>query len=203
MAEAVTEMPRSRSTASQSLEPAPLPLREPVVSGVWIAPPRRSRRSVSVVLPASGWEMMPNVRRRATAASSAASARAASAAACVASDALSGARRAGRGRRATGRGRATGPRLRRARAAQRRGRKLRPNRRGGPLFVANKHSPPCPDDAHRPPPRLRDHGAHRRQQALLHRDDGPAARQALRQPGRRLAPTTSSTPTRRAARART
>jgi len=30
----------------------------------WIAPPARSSRSVSVVLPASGCEMIANVRRR-------------------------------------------------------------------------------------------------------------------------------------------
>ena len=31
----------------------------------WIAPPNSSSFSVSVVLPASGWEMMAKVRRRA------------------------------------------------------------------------------------------------------------------------------------------
>ncbi|MFP5407484.1 MAG: hypothetical protein ACLGHY_14495 [Gammaproteobacteria bacterium] len=33
---------------------------------IWIAPENSSSFSVSVVLPASGWEMMPKVRRRPT-----------------------------------------------------------------------------------------------------------------------------------------
>src|SRR5579883_2128520 len=50
--EVTTEMPRRRSPLART-EPAS-----------WIAPPARSRCSVSVVLPASGWEMIAKVRRR-------------------------------------------------------------------------------------------------------------------------------------------
>src|SRR5690606_18454695 len=58
-------MPRSFSSAIQSevaWRAALRPLTEPAV---WIAPPNSSSFSVSVVLPASGWEMMAKVRRRA------------------------------------------------------------------------------------------------------------------------------------------
>ncbi len=63
--EVTTEMPRSRSIPIQSdrvRRRSPLARTLPAS---WIAPPARSRRSVSVVLPASGWEMMAKVRRRA------------------------------------------------------------------------------------------------------------------------------------------
>src|SRR5690349_24714862 len=58
-------MPRSFSSAIQSdvaWRAALRPLTEPAI---WIAPPNSSSFSVSVVLPASGWEMMAKVRRRA------------------------------------------------------------------------------------------------------------------------------------------
>jgi hypothetical protein len=52
--------------SSQS-EVAYLPLlRAFTVPAIWIAPPNSSSFSVSVVLPASGWEMMAKVRRLAT-----------------------------------------------------------------------------------------------------------------------------------------
>jgi hypothetical protein len=60
----VTEMPRSFSSAIQSdvaWRAAFRPFTEPAI---WIAPPNSSSFSVSVVLPASGWEMMAKVRRR-------------------------------------------------------------------------------------------------------------------------------------------
>jgi hypothetical protein len=41
-------------------------LRALTVPAIWIAPENSSSFSVSVVLPASGWEMMPKVRRRCT-----------------------------------------------------------------------------------------------------------------------------------------
>ena len=40
-------------------------LRDFTEPAIWIAPPNSSSFSVSVVLPASGWEMIANVRRRA------------------------------------------------------------------------------------------------------------------------------------------
>jgi hypothetical protein len=59
-------MPRCFSMSSQS-EVANLPLLRPLtVPASWIAPPNSSSFSVSVVLPASGWEMMAKVRRLAT-----------------------------------------------------------------------------------------------------------------------------------------
>ena len=58
-------MPRSASTFIQSeRERRTLP-RALTAPDIWIAPPNSSSFSVSVVLPASGWEMMANVRRRA------------------------------------------------------------------------------------------------------------------------------------------
>src|SRR5512135_3874929 len=63
MTELATEMPRSCSTAIQS-EVANLPLFLALtVPAIWIAPPNSSSFSVSVVLPASGWEMIAKVRR--------------------------------------------------------------------------------------------------------------------------------------------
>src|SRR6201996_8597084 len=64
--EVTTEMPRSRSIFIQServLRRSPLALTWPARL---MAPPNSSSFSVSVVLPASGWEMIANVRRRAT-----------------------------------------------------------------------------------------------------------------------------------------
>src|SRR4029079_14750563 len=64
--EVTTEMPRSRSIFIQSdrvFRRSPLALTCPARL---MAPPTSSSFSVSVVLPASGWEMIANVRRRAT-----------------------------------------------------------------------------------------------------------------------------------------
>ena len=64
--ELATDMPRSFSIAIQS-EVAYLPLlRALTVPAAWIAPPNNNSFSVRVVLPASGWEIIANVRRRAT-----------------------------------------------------------------------------------------------------------------------------------------
>src|SRR3569832_614426 len=66
MTEVTTEMPRSRSIFIQServLRRSPLALTWPARL---IAPPNSYSFSVSVVLPASGCEMMAKVRRRAT-----------------------------------------------------------------------------------------------------------------------------------------
>ena len=63
-------MPRSRSIFIQServLRRSPLALTWPARL---MAPPNSSSFSVSVVLPASGWEMIAKVRRRATSAAS-------------------------------------------------------------------------------------------------------------------------------------
>src|SRR5258707_15889233 len=63
-------MPRSRSIFIQServLRRSPLALTWPARL---IAPPNSKSFSVSVVLPASGWEMIAKVRRRATSAAS-------------------------------------------------------------------------------------------------------------------------------------
>ncbi len=63
-------MPRSRSIAIQSERVA----RRSRLALTWparlMAPPNNSSFSVSVVLPASGWEMMAKVRRRSTSAAS-------------------------------------------------------------------------------------------------------------------------------------
>jgi len=61
----VTEMPRSFSNAIQSDVAWRAALRPFTEPAIWIAPPNSNSFSVSVVLPASGWEMMANVRRRA------------------------------------------------------------------------------------------------------------------------------------------
>ena len=65
MALEVTEMPRSRSNAIQSEVTCRSARRPLTVPAKWIAPPYSRSFSVSVVLPASGWEMMAKVRRRA------------------------------------------------------------------------------------------------------------------------------------------
>ena len=63
-------MPRSRSIFIQS-ERVDARFRLAFTSPAsWMAPPNSSSFSVSVVLPASGWEMMAKVRRRATSAAS-------------------------------------------------------------------------------------------------------------------------------------
>ena len=63
-------MPRSRSIAIQSERVE----RRSRLALTWparlMAPPNSSSFSVSVVLPASGWEMMAKVRRRSTSAAS-------------------------------------------------------------------------------------------------------------------------------------
>ena len=58
-------MPRSFSSSSQSAVTARADLRALTVPASAIAPPNSSSFSVSVVLPASGWEMIAKVRRRA------------------------------------------------------------------------------------------------------------------------------------------
>src|SRR5579885_3416909 len=57
-------MPRSFSSAIQSEVAWRAALRLFTEPAIWIAPPNSSSFSVSVVLPASGWLMMANVRRR-------------------------------------------------------------------------------------------------------------------------------------------
>src|SRR5678815_1086070 len=64
MTELVTEMPRSFSSAIQSEVAWRAALRDFTLPAIWIAPPNSSSFSVSVVLPASGCEMIANVRRR-------------------------------------------------------------------------------------------------------------------------------------------
>ncbi len=59
-------MPRCFSTSIQSEVACRALLRALTVPAIWIAPPNSSSFSVSVVLPASGCEMMANVRRLAT-----------------------------------------------------------------------------------------------------------------------------------------
>jgi hypothetical protein len=63
--EEVMEMPRCFSSAIQSEVAWRAALRPLTVPAIWMAPPNSSSFSVSVVLPASGCEMMANVRRRA------------------------------------------------------------------------------------------------------------------------------------------
>src|SRR5215468_5824076 len=63
MTDVVTEMPRSRSTFIQSLRARRRSPRALTAPASWIAPPNSSSFSVSVVLPASGWAMIANVRR--------------------------------------------------------------------------------------------------------------------------------------------
>ena len=64
MTEDVTEMPRSFSIAIQSDVACRAAFRPLTVPASWIAPPNSRSFSVSVVLPASGCEMMAKVRRR-------------------------------------------------------------------------------------------------------------------------------------------
>src|SRR5262245_53975764 len=65
MTEDVTEMPRCCSRRIQSEVACRAALRPLTVPAIWIAPPNSNSFSVSVVLPASGCEMMANVRRSA------------------------------------------------------------------------------------------------------------------------------------------
>ena len=67
----VTEMPRSRSMAIQSEVAWRRDLRAFTVPARAMALPSSSSFSVTVVLPASGWETIAKVRRRATAPASA------------------------------------------------------------------------------------------------------------------------------------
>src|SRR4051794_24351061 len=69
-AAAVIEMPRSCSSAIQSEVACLRALRPRTAPASSIAPAYSSSFSVSVVLPASGWEMMAKVRRRETSRSS-------------------------------------------------------------------------------------------------------------------------------------
>src|SRR4029079_11604583 len=64
--EVTTEMPRSRSIAIQSDRVERRSRLALTCPASWMAPPNSSSFSVSVVLPASGWEMMAKVRRRST-----------------------------------------------------------------------------------------------------------------------------------------
>src|SRR5512135_1160401 len=61
-----TEMPRCFSISIQSEVAWREALRAFTEPAIWIAPENSSSFSVSVVLPASGWEMMAKVRRRRT-----------------------------------------------------------------------------------------------------------------------------------------
>src|SRR3954465_3777860 len=63
--EDVMEMPRCFSSAIQSEVAWRAAFRPLTVPASWIAPPNSSSFSVSVVFPASGCEMMANVRLRA------------------------------------------------------------------------------------------------------------------------------------------
>ena len=65
MTDEVTEMPRCFSNSIQSEVAWRLALRARTAPAIWMAPPNHNSFSVSVVLPASGWEMMAKVRRRA------------------------------------------------------------------------------------------------------------------------------------------
>ncbi len=66
--EEVTEMPRCCSSRIQSEVAWRAALRPFTVPASWMAPPNSSSFSVSVVLPASGWEMMAKVPPSASAA---------------------------------------------------------------------------------------------------------------------------------------
>src|ERR1035437_8272895 len=58
-------MPRCFSSSIQSEVAWRVALRARTSPATWMAPPKYSSFSVRVVLPASGWEMMAKVRRRA------------------------------------------------------------------------------------------------------------------------------------------
>src|SRR4029450_12508879 len=61
MTDEVTEIPRCCSRRIQSEVAWRAALRPFTVPAIWMAPPNSSSFSVSVVLPASGWEMMAKV----------------------------------------------------------------------------------------------------------------------------------------------
>ena len=63
-------MPRCFSISIQSEVACRVALRALTLPAIWIAPENSSSFSVSVVLPASGWEMIAKVRRRRTSLSS-------------------------------------------------------------------------------------------------------------------------------------
>ena len=63
--ELATEMPRCFSISIQSEVAWRVALRAFTLPAMWIAPAKRRSFSVSVVFPASGWEMIAKVRRRA------------------------------------------------------------------------------------------------------------------------------------------
>jgi len=62
MTEVATEMPRCFSISIKSLVALLWILLLFTAPAVCMAPPKRRNFSVRVVLPASGWEIMPNVR---------------------------------------------------------------------------------------------------------------------------------------------
>ena len=64
MTELATEMPRCFSISIQSDVAWRVALRAFTLPAIWMAPAKSSSFSVSVVLPASGCEMMAKVRRR-------------------------------------------------------------------------------------------------------------------------------------------
>lgn len=64
MTDVATEMPRCRSISMKSDVAPRLILFDLTAPATWIAPPKSSSFSVSVVLPASGWLMMAKVRLR-------------------------------------------------------------------------------------------------------------------------------------------
>ena len=64
MTDDATEMPRCFSISIQSDVAWREALRALTEPAIWIAPENSKSFSVSVVLPASGWEMMAKVRRR-------------------------------------------------------------------------------------------------------------------------------------------
>src|SRR6478609_7675310 len=64
MTELATEMPRCFSISIQSDVACREALRAFTLPAIWIAPENSNSFSVSVVLPASGCEMMAKVRRR-------------------------------------------------------------------------------------------------------------------------------------------
>src|SRR5690606_21286058 len=66
MTDEATEMPRCFSISIQSEAAWREALRALTLPAIWMAPANSRSFSVSVVLPASGCEMMANVRRRAT-----------------------------------------------------------------------------------------------------------------------------------------
>src|SRR5690606_8387757 len=63
MTEVATEMPLWRSISIKSEVACFLILLDLTAPAVWMAPPKRRSFSVRVVLPASGWDIMPKVLR--------------------------------------------------------------------------------------------------------------------------------------------